>query len=242
MNSTATSPSSTVRSRGIRLGAAAVLAGGLVLAAPLAANAHVGVTPDSAEAGASSVLTFSFSHGCDDSPTTALVFDVPEGVQSVTPTLTPGWTITTEQGANESVTQVTYTADEPVPSGVRAALELSVRFTEDAANSSVAFPVTQVCETGETAWIEVADEGVDPETLESPAPVVAVGDVSAEGEHGHGGGEAATDEHADADDHADASSTSTSDPLPLVIGGLGLGVGVIALIVALIAVRSARKA
>ena len=44
--------------------AAAALAGGVLLAlgAPLAATAHVGVTPSSTAAGSSTVLTFAFSH------------------------------------------------------------------------------------------------------------------------------------------------------------------------------------
>lgn len=233
--SSTTEPSTPRRRRGALVAGGGVLAAALVLAAPLAASAHVGVTPGDASAGTSTVLTFSFSHGCDDSPTTALVFDVPEGVQSVYPTLTPGWTITTEQGANESISQVTYTADEPVPSGIRATLDLSVLFTEDVAETSVAFPVTQVCETGETAWTEVAEEGVDPETLESPAPIVAVGAMSTEGEHGHGGSESSAAEHGDA-----ASASDSTEVAPIVLGSLGLALGAVALVVSVLAFRRTR--
>ena len=49
------------------------------LGAPLAASAHVHVNPGTASAGGTETLTFSFSHGCDGSPTTALAIDIPDG-------------------------------------------------------------------------------------------------------------------------------------------------------------------
>jgi len=239
------------RPRGTRIVATAVVGGflsaGLVLAAPLAASAHVGVSPDAAAAGASSVLTFAFNHGCGESPTTALVFDIPDGVQSVYPTLAPGWTITTEQGANGSVSQVTYTADEPVPGGIRATVDMSVRFTEETANTSVAFPVTQRCVEGETAWAEIAADGVDPHSLESPAPVVAVGAVSSEDEHGgHGDAESADDETSEqgSAEHETAGHETTTDaggsPLSIVLSAIGLGASIVALVLAVFALRRTR--
>ena len=49
------------------LGAGALLA----LAAPVAAQAHVNVTPGSTAAGSYTVLEFASGHGCDGSPTTS---------------------------------------------------------------------------------------------------------------------------------------------------------------------------
>ena len=62
--------------------AATALAGGVLLAlgAPLAASAHVGVTPSSTAAGSSTVLTFAFGHGFAESPTTKPTFDIPESI------------------------------------------------------------------------------------------------------------------------------------------------------------------
>ena len=74
-----------------RLSAAGLAAGAVLAltAVPLAASAHVTVTPSGTAAGSYTVLTFAFSHGCEGSPTTALTFDIPESIDSVSPTLNP---------------------------------------------------------------------------------------------------------------------------------------------------------
>ena len=82
------------------LGAGALLA----LAVPVAAHAHVTITPDSTAAGSYTVLEFSSGHGCDGSPTTSFTVDIPEQILSVTPTLEAGWT----------VEKVMVALDEPV--------------------------------------------------------------------------------------------------------------------------------
>jgi len=220
------------------VGAAAGIA--LAVAAPLAASAHVTVTPDSATAGRSGVLTFAFSHGCDGSPTTAFQIEMPDGITSVTPTITPGWTIDVERGGTDHdglVQSVTYTAQAPVPSGYRAAVELSVGFAEDTAGETLAFPVTQVCEEGEVAWAEVAEDGVDPHSLDAPAPLVTVA-AADEGDgdgSGHGSAVAAARE-TDAAAAAPAPSAA-----PLVLGAAGLAAGVAALAVSLVALARTRR-
>lgn len=220
------------------VGAAAGIA--LAVATPLAASAHVTVTPDSATAGGSGVLTFAFSHGCEGSPTTALRIELPEGITSVTPTIAPGWRIDVERGGaghDGLVEHVTYTADDPVPSGYRAAVELSVGFGEDTAGETLAFPVTQICEQGEVAWAEVAEDGVDPHSLDAPAPLVAVAaaDEADAGHAGHGSGPTAADE---TDAPAAAAPRSAA---PVVFGAAGLGAGVAALAVSLVALARTRK-
>jgi len=227
--------------------AAGVLAGAaLVLAAPLAASAHVHVTPDESAAGTTSRLAFSFSHGCDDSPTTAITITIPERIDGVTPVLDGAWTITRDLGDDGIATQVTYTAVTPVESGIAAAVSLDVIFASSAAETTVAFPVLQTCVEGQTDWAEVAAEGQTEDDLESPAPVVAVGAVTEDAGHGHG-------DAADADDHADAHEDATdatdaadaadaepaSDPLALWLAGGALVVALAALGVALFARRKA---
>ena len=133
-----------------RLVVGALAGGALVLAAPLAASAHVHVTPDESAAGTSTRLGFSFSHGCDDSPTTSVVITIPEGVDGVTPVVDGAFTISRELGDDGVPTQVTYTAVTPIESGTSATVSLDVIFASSAANSSVAFPVLQKCVVGET--------------------------------------------------------------------------------------------
>ncbi|MEW1834351.1 DUF1775 domain-containing protein [Microbacterium sp. NPDC079995] len=209
--------------------AGVALGGALVLAAPLAASAHVHVHADGAAAGATSRLEFSFSHGCDGSPTTALVFDVPEGVANVTPVVDGVWTIDRVLGDDGTPTQVTYTAATPVEDGLAASASFDALFSSGVGGTDIAFPVTQVCETGETAWTQIAEDGQDPDDLESPAPIVAVAAASdaAASEHGddHGAAEA---------EAAPAAAAAESAPVATWLGGGALVLGAAALVVALL--------
>lgn len=221
---------------------AAGLAGGalLVLAAPLAASAHVTVTPSSTAAGTSSVLTFAFGHGCDGSPTTALTFDIPESIMAVAPTLHPNWTI--EKIADgDRIAQIVYTAITPVEDGFRDAIELSVRLPQDAAGETLVFPVLQTCAEGETNWNELAEEGAaEPE---SPAPTILVTEATGN-EQGHGAasddaGATGHDDHDDEDaETTDAAAPAGSDDvIARVLGIGGLVVGVVGIVLALSARR-----
>lgn len=241
MNSTTPARTRSARRRrfGVRAAAAVLASAALVVAAPLAAQAHVTATPDAATAGGYGTLTFAFSHGCDGSPTTSLEITIPEGLASVYPTIEAGWQIDVQRdGENGPISLITYTADEPVPDGIRAAVVLGVQYAEDTAGETLAFPVNQVCEVGNTDWAEIAEDGVDPHSLDAPAPTVTVGEATSD-EHGTGTSDS---EHSDSDEHAsDAVSTSDASPLPLVLGGAGLVLGAGALVVALLAFRRTRS-
>jgi len=217
------------------------LAGGAVLAlaaVPLAASAHVTVTPSGTAAGSYTVLTFAFSHGCEGSPTTAIAIDIPESIASVSPTLNPNYTI--EKVADgDRTSQVVYTAITPVQDGYRDTIELSLQLPEDAAGETLAFPVLQTCEVGETNWNQVAEEGE--EEPESPAPVIVVTEATGDG-HGHGAAteEAASDEHGDGHAEGAEETAATSDDSDTVARVLGIGclvVGVVGIVLALAARR-----
>lgn len=213
------------RARRVALTSAAVL-GGAVLAVtvPVAASAHVGVSPDQIAAGDHGVLTFSFSHGCENSPTTALRVTIPEGLASVAPTMDGDWTIDVERGDDGLVSAVTYTALAPIPTELRGAVSMSISLDEDSP-STLAFPVVQQCVEGASEWTELAENGEDPHTLDSPAPVVTVTDAGVVGHGEHG----ATEPAAEASDAA--------DPLPTVLGAGGMVAGIAALVVAVLAYR-----
>lgn len=220
--------------RSLLIGAAT----GLVLAVgvPLAASAHVHVDPGTASAGSTATLTFASSHGCDGSPTTAFVFDIPEGVGNATPVAQGGWTISRELGADGVATQITYTADAPIEDGIKTTIAIDALFDESAADTSIAFPVTQLCVEGENAWTEIAEEGQDPHELESPAPVVEIGPVA---EAGDGPSEA--DDHGDHEEGADAAAAASSgsaDPVARWLAAGGLVAGLAALVVVLVRGRS----
>ncbi len=214
---------------GIALGAV------LAVAAPLAASAHVHVTPEDAAAGASTRLAFSFSHGCDDAPTTALVFEIPDGVDGVTPVLDGAWTITRDLGDDGIATRVTYAAITPVESGVAASVAMDVIFASSVSGGEVAFPVLQQCADDAIDWAEVAAEGQDPHDLESPAPVVAVGAADeAAGEHGHAGDDGAGDDHA----QQPGADAAASDPVARWLSAGALVAALAALGVALLRRRA----
>lgn len=217
---------SRITRRGVAI---AALATGLVLAAPAAAEAHVGVSPDAVAPGASTVLNFAFTHGCEESPTTALRITMPEGLASVSPTVDSNWDIAIERADNGLVSAVTYTALSPIPTGLQGVASMAVQIADDAPES-LAFPVEQTCESGVNEWVEIAEDGADPHDLESPAPVVTV-DAS---------GESATDAahagHSDAQEQT-SQQTSDSSPVGTILGGAGLLAGIAALVVAVLAYR-----
>jgi uncharacterized protein YcnI len=216
-----------------RLGATAGAAGLLTLGLAPPASAHVTVTPSDTAAGASVVLTFSTSHGCEGSPTTGITIQVPEEILSVSPTRTAQWEVekSIEQldepvedahgnSVTERVAEVAYRAVEPLPDGYRDAFELSLTLP-DTPGETLAFPVIQTCEKGENPWTEVPAEGQDPEQLEFPAPSLTITEATVSES------DAATE--PEADDAGDADDSDALGIVGLVVGAVGVVVGGIAL-------------
>lgn len=175
---------------------AAMAAVTLMLATLAPASAHVGVKADTSAAGSTAIVTFGFGHGCGESPTTALVIQVPEQFNSATPVFAPGWSIDVEMeeldeqisgSHGEEITErtatITFTADEPIENNIYAMVSIRLALPEDAAGETIYFPVIQECEDGETAWIEIPQEGEDGESLESPAPSITVTEPESGDDH-----------------------------------------------------------
>ena len=215
------------RTRRATLVATGILGGAaLALVVPSMAGAHVGVSPDELVAGDHGVLTFSFSHGCENSPTTALRITMPEGLASVAPTMDSDWDIAIERGDDGLVSAVTYTAVTPVPTDLRGAVSMGVGLDESTPDT-LAFPVVQECVDGATEWTQLAENGEDPHSLDAPAPVVSVTAATA----GHG-------EHGDDEAAAEAPEKVTAtDPVGIALGAGGLIAGLAALVVAVFAYR-----
>lgn len=175
-----------MRTRWWKASAAVAAAGATVFGVASPAAAHVGVVPSEAPAGQSTLLTFSFGHGCDGSATTEIRIQLPETIPVVTPTVNPGWDAAkvTEalnspvEGAHgeqvtERVAEVVYTAKTPIPDGYRDTFVLSLTLP-DTPGETIYFPTIQTCEQGETAWIELPAEGQDSHDLAAPAPAVTL--------------------------------------------------------------------
>ncbi|MFS0712489.1 DUF1775 domain-containing protein [Microbacterium sp. 2P01SA-2] len=220
--------------RRARLAVGVTAGAALALALPLAASAHVHVTPEEVAANGSTRIDFSFSHGCDGSPTTALVVDIPAEAQGATPVVDGAWAITTDAGENGFPTRITYTAVAPIPDAYAASAGMNVIFPGSSEGESFAFPVTQQCETGEAAWVEIAEDGQDPDDLEYPAPVVVVGAASADEHGGHSEGGHSSGDTADAADaETTAASSAAADPLPIWLSAGALVVAAAALVLAI---------
>ena len=110
----------------------------------------------------------------------------------------------------------------------------------DAEGETLAFPVIQTCEGGETAWIDVAADPEDAEGLDSPAPTVTL--TAADESDGHSHGAAGEEDHDAAEDTALASAASVSDDtdggsstpvvswIALVVAIIGAALGAAALV------------
>ena len=253
-SSTSSSATSSFSSRVRLVGGGALVAAGsvaLALAAPTAASAHVTAAASTTAAGSYTVVTFSLAHGCEGSPTTGLTITVPEGINSVSPTVNPNWDVvknevaiadpvTDSHGntATERVSDVVYTAKTPLADGYRDTVSLQLQLPEDAAGSTLEFPVLQTCETGSTAWDQPTVEGeAEPEL---PAPTVAV-TAAMEGSGHH-------DDDGDGDDAVATTASATTatgqgdDVLARVLGVGGLVLGAVGVAFGLASRRRSPKA
>ena len=256
---TSSSSASAFSSRVRLVGGGALVAAGsvaLALAAPTAASAHVTAAASSTAAGSYTVVTFSLAHGCEGSPTTGLSITIPEGINSVSPTVNPNWDVvkneveiadpvTDSHGntATQRVSDVVYTAKTALADGYRDTVSLQLQLPEDAAGSTLEFPVLQTCETGSTAWDQPTVEGEDEPEL--PAPTVAV-TAAMEGSGHHDAG--AADDDGDGDDAVATTASATTaagqsdDVLARVLGVGGLVLGAVGVAFGLASRRRSPKA
>jgi uncharacterized protein YcnI/copper(I)-binding protein len=181
------------------------LAAGLCTGLGAVAMAHVSLETKQAPLGASYKAVFSVPHGCDGSPTTEVRVDIPEGVIAVKPMPKPGWTLSLKKGdyarsyafhhgaaKKAGVKQVTWSGGELPDEYFDQFVVSSFIAGELAADSKLAFPVTQKCANGkELAWTEVAAEGQDAHSLEHPAPQLMLVGGGGEDHHHHHGAAAA---------------------------------------------------
>ena len=232
----------TISARTRALTVAGLAAGALLaIGAPLAASAHVTVTPSDTAAGSYALLTFSTSHGCEGSPTTKMTIDIPESIISVSPTVNPNWAIekiSTGEGDAARVSQVVYTAITPLEDGFRDTFVLSAKLPDDAVGETLEFPVLQSCAVGETNWNETSVVGED--EPDAPAPFIVLTEAAADGD-GHGGHAAADTDHdsAESEETAVSPEAPSSDMVARILGVGGLIVGAVGVTLAVVTRRSA---
>ena len=227
----------------VAIGAGALLA----LAAPLAASAHVTVTPGEAEPGSFSLITVKVPNESATESTTRVELTIPEATPfaflSYVPV--PGWTtelvkttlpepVETEYGEiTEAVTTIIWTAQpgSEITDGQIQLFPLSVGPVPD--TGSIVLKADQTYSDGTVvSWSE---EGED---AEHPAPVLYVNDAPSADDHG-GGAE------SDADSvslSSEVTGGSQPDVLARVLGIAGLVVGAIGVVFGLASRRKADRA
>ncbi|WP_422733771.1 DUF1775 domain-containing protein [Micromonospora sp. WMMD558] len=151
-----------------RVVAALAAAAAVLLLTGSPATAHVLLAKAQPNGDGSTTLTFTFDHGCGESPTTELIVSLPAGATPASRTEQPaGWT------ASTAPSRVTW-AGPGLKAGAEAAFSLTTRLT-GTIGQPLRFPTVQRCANG------AAYEWTDPQTGdEHPAPsLIATGAILA---------------------------------------------------------------
>jgi uncharacterized protein YcnI len=239
----------TILGAGIAACAAAIL----VLAAPLAASAHIHVTPGQAEAGSSAVLTFKVPNESATAGTVKVTVDLPTDTPftGVSYLPTAGWTTTIVTStlatpiktANSTITEaptsVTWTADPGTKLGDGAFQQFVISVSGVPDTGSVLLPAHQTYSDGSVVnWDEPTPASGD--EPENPAPVLYVNDTPPADDSA-----AVTVGSPSPSDAAQPNSAATGpDALSSVALGIGIAalvIGAIALTVSIVVLRRARE-
>lgn len=214
----------------------------LLLAAPLAASAHVQVTPDQAQAGSDTNLTFQVPTESATAGTVKVVIDLPTSTPlgSVGYRPVPGWTATvdTEKLATpvktsdgtitEAPVHVTWTAQAGTQITPGQFQDFTLSTEGVPSTGKIVFPVHQFYSDGSVVnWTQPTPaSGAEPE---HPVPTLYVNDPAPR----DSGGSPLVATSAPAPVASSAGGTAVAVSIGLGIAGLALGA--IALVVAVIA-------
>ena len=154
----------------------------------LTIRAHVTANPSFGPAGGYFVTFFRIAHACAaNENTTSVDIEIPDGIYTVKPKNTAGWTynITTvtlaspitsgESPVTSKVTMVTFISVSGLPNDAYDDLGLNFQLP-DKAGTSLFFKTTQHCTSNTTAWVNIPDNndvskwGATPK----PAPYVQI--------------------------------------------------------------------
>lgn len=175
-----------------------ICAAGILCATALPAAAHIVLEYQVANAGSYYKATFKVGHGCGTSPIKQIIVTVPAGVQGAKPMPKSGWTmdIVREKLAQpvmdhgrtvtEDVARITWTAKTPadyLQNDLYDEFALQAKLPGKA--GTLYWPVSQVCESGRTDWVETPKAGQKMSDLKSPAAVLEIMPTDGSGEHNH---------------------------------------------------------
>lgn len=148
------------------------------------ADAHVTLKDPTGVAGRYQVMTFRVPHGCGESPTVALRVTIPAEILIAKPAPKPGWRLEvtqkplaepreTERGGIQidHVVEVAWTGGK-LPGEYFD--EFSILVFLPKTPGALYFPTSQICEAGESRWVEIPPEGKSAADVPYPAPSVLV--------------------------------------------------------------------
>lgn len=199
-----------------------VLAALLLLLSAVPAFAHVTIQPREAVQGSYTVFTVRVPSETAGTETIAVRVVFPEGVSVTRFEPKTGWTADLERGSDDSITAVTWTAEEGYGLAVTEFTEfrMSGRVLPEAEGQLVWKAYQTYADGSAAEWI-----GAPGTDSPHPAPVTEVVAGSAESDgHGHGGGAAAA-----ADNDADKGGSNDTVTLALAIAALALSIIALAL-------------
>lgn len=152
--------------------AAGIAGAALVVMTAAPAFAHVEVDPSEAPAGTEQTLAFSVGHGCEDgSDTTSVAIQLDSSVTLNEASDQEGWA-SEVLSDDAGVTTISWEKSDRAPAELEP-FEIDVLLPENE-DVIVYFPVLQGCDTDESAWIEIPEDGQDPDELDFPAPFVTL--------------------------------------------------------------------
>lgn len=221
--------------------AAAVLvaAAALTLTTPLAASAHVTVTPSSSTAGGRSILTFRVPTESDTASTVSLTIHLPTDTPFISVRIKPvaGWTaqltettlpapVKDDDGntITSAITEIVWTAtDAGLAPGEYGEFDVSVNPLPE--SGTVFFPTVQTYSDGSHVdWVQqTADGDAEPE---HPAPKITIEGTDAAATPA---ARVTASAEGDGTGAAEASASTGS------AGGWGIGLGVAGIVIALAA-------
>jgi uncharacterized protein YcnI len=226
----------------VRAGATALAAAILVLGAPLAADAHVKISPNTAAPGDDIEVTFRVPNEMENAGTVKVEIDLPTKTPFAGAAYqpVPGWTariisaklpkpiVNDGVQVTEAPVKVIYTANPGVEIKVGQFQEFPISLDLTPNTGSVEFPTLQTYSNGQIVkWNEKTSAGG--EEPGNPAPTLYINDPPP------------TDTESGVTIAATNSAASTASTA-LILGSAGLALGVIALVLGAFAfVRSRRS-
>jgi uncharacterized protein YcnI len=223
-----------------------------LLLAPAAAQAHVTLQPNTAQAGGYTRLDVRVPNERDDAATTKVDVQLPPGFISASYEPVPGWDVKVTTGKAEQpidageglksdmqVSQITWTGDDKqgkIAAGEFQDFGLSLKMPDGKAGDKLTFKALQTYDDGQVVrWI-------GPEDADEPAPVVT---LTAAGDGGGHGAPAAPASSGSGDQSAAPASapaaSSSDDGGSDTLAIVAVVLGAIALIAALGALAAARR-